>query len=169
MLNVINLLIQTPMNIDCEQLIQIKYGVPLGDIEIPVTKPFQGSIYKVNTHYYILADEVFDEDSLVRYFGFIWVASEAVAGWIFLNNSYADERVVKPPQCLLPKPDLFTYEAIIDYGKTVDSKNFTTFVIGQTRVLFNEYTFYFRKCEPLKDEFPIAIEVDLRPWRHDNI
>ncbi len=59
-----------------------------------------------------------------------------------------------------------SYQSLVDYGKKVDAENFGDYVIGQCQVSFNDFTFYFRKAMPSKNDCPIGIKVDLRPWKN---
>jgi hypothetical protein len=153
---------QPNMFVEWEKLLALKYNLPLEWLGFELTQ-LRDHIYKLDDNQYILAENFTYDDNRPKYFGFVWTASEGIAGWIFMKNSLADDGAnICPPACLLPAPGMTSYTALVEYGRQSNPENFDDTVYGQTRVTFGDYTYFFRKCIPAQTDYPIAIEVDRR-------
>ena len=156
------------MNPTFEELLKIEYGTLFHELNFNATQ-IADCYYKVDAHKYIFAYEAESLGEII-YCGFVWVASEGVAEWIFTQNTLADDRVnIQPPVCLLPSSKINNYQSLVEYGRKVDPENFSDYVVRQTQVSFNEFRYYFRKCMPPVTDYPIAIEIDLRPWKNAKV
>ena len=88
-------------------------------------------IYKVNSNKYICAYPAEVEGDII-FCGFFWVVSDDVVKWIFTGNSSADDELnAPPPNCLLPKPGMASYQSLAAYGKNVDPEYFRNIVVRQ--------------------------------------
>jgi hypothetical protein len=148
------------------ELLKINYGVLLSELNLNVLSVLNEAYFKIENHKYVFAYEA-EKLGAITYCGFVWVASDGIAEWILTKNSQADDGVnIRPPDCLLPEPKMTGYQSLVDYGKKTDPENFGDYVIGQCQVSFNDFTYYFRRAMPSKNDYPIGIKVDLRPWKN---
>ena len=155
------------MSIICEQLLNIEYGTPFSDLGLEPLRVISAMYYQVGSNEYVCASTWQEDPREVVFNGFAWVASDGVAEWVFMRNSLADDEAsVRPPDCLLPEPGIYSYRAVVEYGKRVDPENFSEVVLGPCQVSFKDLTYYYRRAAPSESEYPIAIEVDLRGWKH---
>jgi hypothetical protein len=148
------------------QLLNIAYGVPLAELALPILHSFNDTYHKIADHIYLFAYQS-EVEPVIRYCGFVWVASDGAAEWVFTGNARADDEVnIRPPPELLPASDITSYIAIAGYGRDLDPKNFQDYTIGQHLVAFGDFRYYYRKVVPADTDYPIAIEVDRRPWKN---
>ena len=153
------------MSLTFEELLKIEYGTPLASLAVETSRSFRDMYHKVGDHKYIRAYAA--EGREIIFNGFAWIASDGVAEWIFNSDTLADdESNLPPPGCLLPEPGMFSYQALVDHGRRADPENFSDQVLGPCRVSFGVFTYYYRKAMPSKSDYPIAIEVDLSPWKN---
>ncbi len=153
------------MSITFEELLKVEYGTPFSNLGVEASRVIRDTYYKVAGHKYICAYAA--EGAEVIFCGFAWVASDGIAEWIFTGDSQADDEPnLAPPDCLLPKPGMFSYQALVEHGRSVDPENFSDYVLRQCRVSFGDFTYYYRKALPSASDYPIAIEVDFRPWKN---
>jgi hypothetical protein len=148
------------------ELLQLAYGVPLEELSFPILQRFNDMYYKIAEHTYLFAYQS-EVEPIVRYCGFVWVASDGVGEWVFTGNVHADDEVnIHPPRELLPSTSVTRYTAIASYGHDQDPESFQDQVIGQRIVAFGDFRYYFRKVVPADTDYPIAIEIDRRPWKN---
>lgn len=144
--------------VSCEELLGIKFGVPLAELGFSVSRVFNDTFYKIDVDKYVIASQTEEGDETLRYCGFVWVASDGVAEWIFTGNSQADDWAnVRPPDCLLPAPDMTSYRELCEYGRQADPEHFSDYVVRQCQVSFNDFAYYFRKAAPSEGDYPIGI------------
>lgn len=146
-----------------ENLLKVEYETPLASIGVRVIKTLSHYCHKVDDHQYVLASKS-DGNDVLKYYGFLWSASDGTAEWIVTGNSLADDGVnICPPDCLLPKPGMTSHQEIVGFGHDLDPLHFSSVVVRQAQVSFAGYTYFYRKITPSPLDFPIGIKLDLRP------
>ena len=148
-----------------EELLKIDFGVPLSEIGITTPPVYSDHSYKIKDNQYILAYTDMDSGENI-FFGFVWTASENVAVKLFTGNSAPSDFVdLPPPVILLPEQSVNTYQGVVRYGKEIDPEYFFESASRLCSVHFGDFIYYFRKAFPDDEDQPVAIEVDLRPWK----
>lgn len=149
-----------------EELWKIEYGRPLSDLRLKPLRTAGRCCFKIAEHQYVFSS--YDPDGQpAQFLGFAWVASDGAADRVFTKDFHADDLAAPvPPQELLPAPGIKSYREIVEYGRLKHSKTFRTYVIGPCWVIFDVYSYAFRKTRPEGTDFPFVIEVSFDPHRH---
>ena len=155
--------------IDWQTLLVAPYGTRLDALcarpEL-LRHEFHYRLYRTSVDQYL---EVLEDpaDGELRYRGFAWLASEGAAQVIFSRHGGAAiGHMASPPAVLLPEPDMFSAEAIAEFGVRTQPNTFSRGVSLSHQVSFGAFRYHYELVSPRPTDAPIAIEVDRDPDLH---